>query len=324
MKASRVYRLLQLIMLMRSGRDLGADALAGELEVSRRTLFRDLKMLDLAGVPYAFDARRGSYSIGDSFFLPPINLTLPESLALLLVLRKFVSREVLPVYADVTRAAAKIESALPPTVVKHCGSLLEAVHVRWPALSEADSVDSVFTTFQEAVAVRRKVRIGYDSYFEGSQIEMVLHPYRVAFVNRGWYVIGYSEAHQSARTLKLDRVVSSHMLDERFVPDERFDLEDYFGNAWQIIPEGQVYHVELLFKPKVAGNVEEVLWHKTQQTQRLADDSMVFEVDVDGLGEITWWILGYGDQVVVQQPLELRRKVGLVARNMAAIYDGQT
>jgi predicted DNA-binding transcriptional regulator YafY len=323
MKVSRVYRLLQLIMLMRSGRDLGADALAGELEVSRRTLFRDLKMLELAGVPYAFDVRRGGYLIGDSFFLPPINLTLPESLALLLVLRKFVSRQVLPMYAEVTRAAAKIESALPPALVKHCGSLLDAVDVRWPALSEAGSVDSVFATLQEAVGVRRKVRIEYDSYFEGSQIDMVVHPYRVAFVNRGWYVIGYSEAHESVRTLKLDRVVSSRMLDEQFVPDEGFNLDGYFGNAWQIIPEGKVYHVELLFKPKVAGNVEEVLWHKTQQTHHLADDSMLFEVDVDGLGEITWWILGYGDQVVVQQPQELRRKVGRMARDMAAIYNGQ-
>lgn len=320
MKTTRVHRLLQLILLMRSGRKLGADALARQLNVSRRTVFRDLDMLSKAGVPYRFDARRGAYAISDTFFLPPLNLELPEALALLMVLRKFVTRQTVPVQADATRAAAKIEAALPSAMVEHCGSVLDAVEIRWPALSEAGSLDKVFVTLQQAIAAKRKVQLRYDSSFERAEIETMLHPYRLAFVGRAWYVMGYSELHQAVRTFKLDRVVLARPADEHYRLDKRFDLDAYLGNAWQIIPEGQSYHVELVFAPMVAGNVDEVLWHRTQKTQRLADGSLVFEVDVDGLREISWWVLGYGDQVEVKAPPELRSRILGLARRTAALY----
>ncbi|HUW84834.1 MAG TPA: transcriptional regulator [Phycisphaerae bacterium] len=320
MKASRVHRLLQLILLMRSGRKLGADALAQQLNVSRRTLFRDLDMLAKAGVPYRFDSRRGTYAISDTFFLPPLNLELPEALALLLVLRRFVTRQTVPIEADVARAAAKIEAALPSAMVEHCGSVLDAVEVRWPALSEAGSLDKVFVTLQQAIVEKRKVQLGYDSSFEGAEIETMLHPYRLAFVGRAWYVMGYSELHEAVRTFKLDRVLLAQPGDGQYRLDKPFDLDAYLGNAWQIIPEGKSYHVELVFAPMVAGNVEEVLWHRTQKTQRLADGSLLFEVDVDGLREISWWVLGYGDQVEVKAPPELRSRILEVVRRTATLY----
>ncbi len=321
MKTSRVHRLLQLILLMRSGRKLGADALARQLNVSRRTVFRDLDMLAKAGVPYRFDSRRGTYMISDAFFLPPLNLELPEALGLLLVLRRFVTRQTVPIEGDVTRAAAKIEAALPSPMVEHCGSVLDAVEIRWPALSEAGSLDKVFVSLQEAIVEKRKVRLRYDSSFEQAEIETMLHPYRLAFVGRAWYVMGYSELHKAVRTFKLDRVLLAQPSDGQYRLDKPFDLDAYLGNAWQIIREGKSYHVELVFAPMVAGNVEEVLWHRTQKTQRLTDGSLLFEADVDGLGEISWWVLGYGDQVEVKAPPELRNRIREVTRRTTALYE---
>ena len=82
MNVSRVHRLLRLITMLQSGRSYSAREPADELEVSRRTIFRDLKMLELARIPYYYDVDRGGYRIGRHFFLPPINLTLSEALAM--------------------------------------------------------------------------------------------------------------------------------------------------------------------------------------------------------------------------------------------------
>ena len=84
-----------------------------------------------------------------------------------------------------------------------------------------------------------------------------------------------------------------------------------------MIPEGKLYDVHLHFDPKVAGNVAEVRWHRSQRVQWNDDGSMEFHVRVDGLGEITWWVLGYGDQVEVVAPAALRRKVAAVASAVA-------
>ena len=108
-------------------------------------------------------------------------------------------------------------------------------------------------------------------------------------------------------------------LGENFKPP-RMTLDEHLGLAWRFIPEGREYDVRLHFKPLVAANVAEVRWHKTQKVTWQDDRSIIFEVRVDGLGEIFWWILGYGDRVEVLQPKTLRNRVRKAAKNMLQQY----
>ena len=71
------------------------------------------------------------------------------------------------------------------------------------------------------------------------------------------------------------------------------------------------------FSRLVAQNVAEVAWHKTQQVHHNEDDTLDFRVQVSGLGEIPWWVLGYGDQAEVLQPPQLRQIVAERAARMA-------
>ncbi|MHC4123416.1 MAG: WYL domain-containing protein [Planctomycetota bacterium] len=98
--------------------------------------------------------------------------------------------------------------------------------------------------------------------------------------------------------------------------DNDFDLHEYIGRAWSMIPEGRIYNVRLRFLPMVARNVTEVQWHSTQKVTQNNDGSATIEFRVDGLGEITWWILGYGDQVQVLSPKALREKVIQTAKRV--------
>jgi proteasome accessory factor B len=111
------------------------------------------------------------------------------------------------------------------------------------------------------------------------------------------------------------------MSDKPFSNDDspEFDLAEYIGCAWSMVPEGKMYHVRLRFAPKVANNVAEVQWHKTQKVARNPDGSAIVDFRVDGLSEITWWILGYGDQVEVLSPAELRETIANIARKMVEI-----
>jgi proteasome accessory factor B len=88
-----------------------------------------------------------------------------------------------------------------------------------------------------------------------------------------------------------------------------------------MIPEGRIYNIKLRFLPKVANNVAEVQWHSTQKVIRNSDGSATVEFRVDGLGEITWWILGYGDQVQVLAPKTLRKRISQIAKNMTELNE---
>lgn len=315
MSISRIYRLLRLITMLQSGRAYTARELAEELEVSRRTVFRDLNMLEMARIPYYHDSETGGYRIHRSFFLPPVNLTVPEALSVLALTGRLRGGKQLPLLTQAAQAATKIESALPPAIRDHVGTVAEHLSVSLGPVSAHKGLDPLFARLTEAVSTRRVCRMVYISFHERGQIQTTVHPLRLCFVGRAWYLIAWSRTHGEIRTFKLGRIRKLTVTDEEFTPPpDRRDRP--FGEAWAMIPEGRLYDVHLHFEPKVAGNVAEVQWHASQQVEWNDDGSIEFRVRVDGLGEITWWILGYGGQVRVVEPDCLRRRIADAAAEM--------
>lgn len=327
MSVSRIHRILYLITLISSGRRFDADGLARELGVSRRTVFRDLNTLSHANIPYYYDEDANAYTINRQFFLPAVNLTLDEALALLLASRKMIGQIPLPLFEQASRAAIKIESGLPRALQDQCGSIIDKLDVRLPAVAEDRTLDDMFRRLRVAIEQQRKVLLLYESLYDagnrhplGKTIETVVSPYRLVFVHRAWYLIGHSKFHKQTRTFKLSRINKLKILEEMFAASD-FNLDDYLGDAWIMIPEGKRYNVELIFSPKVSRNVAEVNWHRTQTYEFLDDGSLRFRVTVDGLNEISWWIMGYADQVKVAKPAKLARMIQTVAKKIVSFYE---
>jgi predicted DNA-binding transcriptional regulator YafY len=322
MKPSRVSRVVQMLTTLQSGPPRTATDLSRIFGVSRRTLFRDLKELQNIGIEPLFSPQHQGYKIAPEQFLPPINLNLQEALSILLLVHKMRSQIQLPFKTSALLAALKIESALPPRIRHYCEHALARITAKAGAQAPVDgplSLDGVFSVIQSSIAQRRKVKIRYDSFFDKAAIDCVLSPLHIFYNQRAWYVIGRSSVHKSIRTFKLNRIKKADILDEGFADGDDFDLADYLGCAWSMIPEGCIHHVRLRFAPKVASNVAEVQWHKSQKVARDPDGSATVEFRVDGLNEITWWILGYGDQVEVLAPAALRQTIARIARNMSTL-----
>ncbi len=319
MKRSRISRVIQILTTLQAGKSYAVSDLSKMFGTSRRTIFRDLKELQAIGVPYRYDARTGGYMIEPEFFLPPIDLNLQEALSLLLLAHKGRDQIQLPFKNSVLLAALKIENNLPAKIRRYCNKALQNISTRASAqalVTDSAGFDKTFAQLQQSIVKKRKVNIRYHSLFEGAIIDVELCPYHLLFNNRAWYVLGRSSLHESVRTFKLNRIRELTTTQRCFVDGENFDVYEYFGRAWSMIPEGRIYNIKLRFLPKVANNVAEVQWHSTQKVVRNSDGSATVEFRVDGIGEITWWILGYGDQVQVLAPKELRKKVLEVAKNM--------
>src|SRR5690348_16859237 len=120
---SRVHRLLRLITLLQSGRTLSVGDLVLELGVSRRTLFRDLNMLEMAGVPYYHDGDAG-YRIAQSFFLPPVNLTVPETLGLLALGKAAAAQRGKPLMGGALSAISKLTATMPAPILAACNGVM--------------------------------------------------------------------------------------------------------------------------------------------------------------------------------------------------------
>lgn len=319
---TKILRILQLINILRSGECFSADELASKMGISRRTAFRDVETLSRSGIPCRFDPNRRGYRINEWQFLPPSSLNLSEALGLYMAAAKVVHSKAFPFAAEARQAADKILASLPSGMRTTCTQLTEVIAVRWPAMVDAHVARRVFQTLQEAAAEHRKVRILYDLPAEKREVSLVVHPYALALLNRMWTMVGCMEACHRVQSFSLDRIQSVSVLPDVFSRPSNFSLDDYIGRAWCAVPEGVIWPVRLCFAPGVAADVEEIVWHKTQQTQRLPNGSLLYEAQVDGLAEITQWILGFGDQVVVETPLELRDRIRTIARRTAQQYEG--
>lgn len=280
-------------------------------------MFRDLDVLREVGVPLHFDFDQQTYRINGSYYLPPTNFTPEEALSVLVLCRQFGDAAGLPFYGPARSAALKLESALPARLREHVREIADSVQIRLRQTNRLDDSEPAYRAALEALQRRQALRIRYDSFAEARILSTKLHPYRMLFHRRSWYLIGRSSLHKAVRTFNVGRILGAELLDETFRVPRRFDVERYLRNAWSLIPErGPDVEVVVRFSPLVARNVAEVLWHRTQQTRFLDDGSLEFRATVSGIGEVSWWILGYGDQAEALAPPALRR---LIAKRVAGL-----
>jgi len=276
-----------------------------------------------AGVPVKFDRKEQRFHIPGARFLPPTDFTAEEALSLLALAAEHGRKPRLPLYEAAFSAAAKLEACLPSALRQELRGTTRAIKIRMSQASHLTGKGSIHQQLVAAIDKRRIVQIEYQSFTEWERIVTKLRPFQLFFSRRSWYVVGRSSLHREVRMFNLTRITAAKLLRERFTMPRNFDLDKYLRNAWHLIPgPGRDAHVKVHFKPLVAGNVAEVLWHKTQRTKLLDDGSLEFTATVSGLNEIAWWILGYGDQAEVLQPARLRQLIAQRARNMAAIYNG--
>jgi len=317
---TRVQRLLKLLHLLQGSRGCNASALANQCGVSRRTIFRDLDTLRRAEVPLVYDAARNCYSIPNVYFLAPTNLNNEEALTVMVLCHE-LSAGGLPYCAPARSAASKLENSLPQRVRDQLQSLSGAVHVRLGPGRQIVEDDDVFRTLTDAIAQRQCVRLFYGSLTEKDTICTKVHPYKLLFSRHSWYVIGRSSLHRSVRTFHLGRIESLEVLEDHFELPKGFRLGRYLKNAWNLIPDGPDEEVTIRFSEMVAQNVAGIQWHKTQRIKHNDGGTIDFSATVSGLTEISWWIMGYGDQAEVLEPPRLREMIAERARRTAAVYD---
>ena len=321
MNLSRIRRLLQVIQLLQGGRTHNTDALARACGVSRRTVFRDFGLLRDVGVPLVYDELQQRYHIPGTYSLAPANFTSEEALALIVLCHDVGSQLPAPFFALARSAAVKLESTLPTRLREEVRATGYAVQIRMPPTNRLCGQETVYQCLLQAATERRSVRIRYRSLAEDEVISTRLNPYRLLFSRRSWYVIGRSSLHRATRTFNVGRIAALEPLEDRYEVPRGFSVDRYLRNAWHLIPEpGPDREVVIHFTRKVAQNVAEVAWHKTQRLEFRPDGSLDFHVTVSGLGEISWWVLGYGGEAEVLQPAALRQIVAGHAARIVQKY----
>jgi proteasome accessory factor B len=311
-------------VLLQSGKGSNVNSLAAECQVTRRTIFRDLEIIREAGLPLEYQPEFQVYRLPASLALPPTQFTAEEALATIVLCGQLREATRFPFPNAARSVAQKLESILPAKLREHLRDANGAIEQLPQPTSHLDQDQgSHYRTLVAAISQRRAMRMDYRGALDATPISTKIFPYRLLWSRHSWYVIARSSLHRGVRTFHVGRIQALTELPERFKIPAGFRIERYLGNAWHLIPEqGDDHLVRLQFSSLVARNVADVVWHRTQKVHWNDDGSLNFEVTVSGLSEISWWILGYGDQVQVLAPPKLRDMIAARIAKMAAMYGG--
>ncbi len=317
----KIRRLLHILEYLQSGRRYHTGELSSFVGVSKRTIFRDLKVLQESGVQLLYDETEQGYWIPPSTFLPPTDLTVDETLSLLMLGEKLGDPKLgVPFLESARDAVLKLLSNLPASLRSHLSSISEHVQIALDSKHPLSDSREHYQRILESIEKRRKVRLKYHSLLDQKQISTLVSPYQLFFQKRSWYVIGRSSLHKEVRTFHVGRIEESTLTADKYDIPPRFTLKKHFGNAWKMIREQPEVEVVVRFKPLVAKNVSEVLWHATQRVVWNPDGTLDFHANVEGIREISWWILGYGNQAEVLEPKSLRELMASHVRQMGVMY----
>lgn len=318
----RIQRLLGMLSLFQSGAVHNTREIADACGVSRRTVFRDLQILQESGVPLRYDETRHTYSLQPQSLALPTEFSWEESLSLLVLCHSLGDQKGgVPFQEASHSAASKLANSLSPKLLEQLGPLAPTVEIRLEPCNPLREAKPTYRQLLAALTKRKSVRIRYRTLSTSKHEQTKLHPYRLLFSRRSWYVIGRSSLHRGVRTFNLSRIEGLEQLDDSYKIPQRFSVDNLLGNAWHLIRE-RPYNVavHVRFSKLVAGNVAEVQWHKTQRAEFRSDGTLDFHVTVDGLSEISWWIMGYADQAEVVSPPELRQLIHTRAQSLCRVY----
>jgi len=321
MQYTRVHRLFRIITLVQGSPGLNAAKLAEICETSERNIYRHLNMLEGAGVPISLDPETRGYSIRRDFFMRPVDLTLEEAMALVLLGREVGQSEQLPHSGEAGKAIEKLLAVLPSKIQNEINEVIPCVSVDLARVANEPTAE-LYSIVRQAISTKRALQCRYDSRStksNGNGDAFRFDPYALYFGQRAWYAVGKHHGHNEVRTLKLARLTDCKPLDKPyFIPDE-FSSEKHFGAAWRMMPSGKVYDIHLHFDAKMADNVADTHWHDSQEFDWYDDGSIDLHFKIDGLEEIVWWILSYGPHCKVVQPKELHQKVARLRAEAAAM-----
>lgn len=297
-----------LLQSLATRRGCTIPTLAAELDVTTRTVRRDLNALQAAGFPIYDEEGDGAkiWRLNADTLLKALgrtSLTIPEVCAL------YHGRALIKGLAstgateDLQGALDKIATALPPGMRRFLDRL-PALLLAQPIRGRRRAVPAdVSTRLLEAANARRVVSMRYESNESGRDKDYVVHPYRLVYAQGGLYLQAYVPAYGEMRTFLLNRIKRLTLDDDTFEPLAELSGEP-FGKSMGAY-SGPTITVKLRFAPRIAPHVRDRIWHDSQQLKDRPDGSVVMTLQVCDDYALRQWILGFGPNVRVLSPASL-------------------
>jgi predicted DNA-binding transcriptional regulator YafY len=317
----RADRLLSIMLLLQVHRRVTARELANRLEVSPRTIHRDMEALGMAGVPVVAErGTNGGWSLMEEYRTNLTGLNKDEAQALFLIQPSRLLADLgLGKAADA--ASIKLLAALPAAHRPDAEYARQRIHVDLSGWHRADESLACLPIIQQAVWQGRRLRFMYERGPHCEAVERVVDALGLVAKGSAWYLVAAAEG--APRSYRVARVTKATLLDEACERPKNFDLAAYWEASTASFKANLPrYQARLRVAPEVlprlgfAGRFARVEHTGEPQADGWAEVQVRFDVEEMAVE----YALSFGPMVEVIAPAALRDKVIEMARRVIAFY----
>ncbi|MCY6369658.1 helix-turn-helix transcriptional regulator [Clostridium ganghwense] len=305
---SKLSHLLELIIMLQYKEFTTASELADILEVDKKTIYRYIDTLQMAKIPVeSKKGRYGGFYIDKDFYMKYPKLE-KEELESLLMASKILTKDNGFAYADKFQSAVIKIKDLSLNENSDFEELKELINFKINDTGNLETFDNKISKINYAMTKGRVLKISYYALNKNSITQIMVNPYTILFKQGGWYLVGYCNTQEEERILKISRIRNIEVTKEIFIKPKNFNLSDYLKKSWSVF-RGEQSLIKVKFDKKIAEFVKENKWHTNQKIECLEDGSIILHMYLNDLGEVKKWILGFGAQAEVLEPISLREEV---------------
>jgi predicted DNA-binding transcriptional regulator YafY len=304
-------RLVSTLMLLQAHGRLTARAVAERLEVSLRTVHRDMESLCAAGVPvYALRGARGGWQLDENWRTRVPGLDRAELEALLLAQPRVVGDSRLTRAAE--RALDKLMAALPPDLRDAAATLRQRLHVDASGWAGVPEDLSLLPVVQDAVSLERRLALRYRPKGRESGLRTV-DPLGLVAKGSAWYLVAHTA--DGFRSYRVSRIEDARVLDEAAVRPPGFDLAAWWRSSTEELRRNWTrYEATLHLSPSAARSVTRWRPAVAVEAEDEADGWRTLRVPFDDEGQACFVVLGLGAGVDVVEPASLRERAAAEMR----------
>jgi predicted DNA-binding transcriptional regulator YafY len=305
---NRIDRISAILIHLQSRKVVKAQDIADRFEISLRTVYRDVKTLEQAGIPLIGEAGVG-YSLVDGFRLPPVMFSREEALAFLTAEKLVTQLTDGPNALNYSSAMFKIKAVLDEDkkdLLQNIGDHIEVFNRPGTA---ADNTDlSILQPVLKSIDQKKVLEIKYHARYNHQKTERLVEPLGVFYSDNVWHLIAFCRMRDDYRDFRFDRISSMELTELNF-SKQHPTLKEYLAG------QEAIYMAENLPTVVIRVTKSKTIWLEKQKyyqgfiSETEQDDEMELTFLSSSLKHFARWFVMFGDHATIIKPEALKQEV---------------
>ncbi|MEE9432008.1 MAG: YafY family protein [Melioribacteraceae bacterium] len=310
---NRLDRLTSILIQLQSKRIVKAKEIAERFDISLRTVYRDIRSLESAGIPIGSEAGVGYYLVS-GYSLPPVMFTDEEANALLLGGKLIDKMSDQSTSNEFDSAMYKIKSVLNSSSKDNLELLDSSIKV---SDAFAKPQNTYISDIQKAISQHKKITLDYYSFYAEKNTLRTVDPIGLYYYSNAWHLIAFCNLRNDYRDFKIDRINKITTTQKSISVNNHSTLDDYIK---MIRTKFELTLVKVKFKTKIAKliNEQKHYYGFVEEVTNKNETEMTFMIS--SLDLMSRWLLMYGKDVNVVSPKKLRTNIEQLIEELNSHY----